>query len=179
MNLITPQYLSECFDYNKNTGELFWKARPIHHFKSVKGQQTFNGQFAGKKAGRANNRGYLRIAISGKETLNHRIVIALETGVMPTDEVDHINGIRTDNRHENLRVVSRQTNAKNMKLNINNTSGISGVSWNKRKSKWKSVIWMNCVEKHLGYFDSIIDAFNARVIAEVKMGYHKNHGRIP
>ncbi|HFI4510044.1 TPA: HNH endonuclease [Escherichia coli] len=105
--------------------------------------------------------------------------MALEIGVMPTDEVDHINGIRTDNRYENLRVVSRQTNAKNMKLNINNTSGISGVSWNTRKSKWKSVIWMNCVEKHLGYFDSIIDAFNARVIAEVNMGYHKNHGRIP
>lgn len=50
MNFITPQYLSECFDYNKNTGELFWKARPIHHFNSLKGQQTFNGQFAGKKS---------------------------------------------------------------------------------------------------------------------------------
>lgn len=49
MNFITPQYLSECFDYNKNTGELFWKARPIHHFNGLKGQQTFNGQFAGKK----------------------------------------------------------------------------------------------------------------------------------
>lgn len=179
MNFITAQYLSECFDYNKNTGELFWKARPIHHFKSLKGQQTFNGQFAGKKSGRVNSTGYFRITVSGKDMLNHRIVIALETGVIPTDEVDHINGIRTDNRYENLRVVSRQINSKNMKLYTTNTSGISGVSWNKRKSKWKSVIWFNCVEKHLGYFDSIIDAFNARVIAEVNMGYHKNHGRVP
>lgn len=77
MNFITPKYLYECFDYNKNTGELFWKARPIHHFKSLKGQQTFNGQFAGKKSGRVNSTGYFRVTISGKDMLNHRIVIAL------------------------------------------------------------------------------------------------------
>lgn len=58
----------------------------------------------------------------------HRVIWQLHNGFVAVDvDVDHINGVRTDNRIENLRAVTRAVNQRNQKLHKSNTSGIAGV----------------------------------------------------
>jgi len=95
----------------------------------------------------------------------------------PQDEIDHINGIRTDNRLVNLRSVTHRENQKNIKRSTCNTSGRVGVRWEGHRSKWRSAIKVDGREKHLGSFDSFAEASAARKAAEIKYGFHKNHGR--
>lgn len=78
------------------------------------------------------------------------------------DCIDHINGVRDDNRIENLREVTRQQNAFNTKA--------KGYCWCKNKNKWKSEITHNYKKKHLGYFDKEEDASDAYLAA--KKIYH-------
>lgn len=52
------------------------------------------------------------------------------------------------------------------KKQINNTSGITGVYWNKERNKWKSIIQLNNKQKFLGYFDTKKEAIKARKDAE-------------
>ncbi len=95
----------------------------------------------------------------------------------PRDQIDHINGVRTDNRIGNLRSVTSRENSRNLKLPTNNTSGRIGVMWSGRDSKWLAVIQVDGGKKHLGYFDNFEDASNARKAAELKYDFHENHGR--
>lgn len=91
-------------------------------------------------------------------------------------EIDHINHIRTDNRIENLRLVSRLTNMKNKSMYANNSSGVTGVRWDSRFGEWISRITTNGKIIYLGSFDNINDAITARNVAEAKIGFHDNHG---
>lgn len=60
----------------------------------------------------------------------HRILWELIYGDCSSDlTVDHINGIRSDNSVDNLRLVSKRANCRNSKMNSNNTSGVAGVSY--------------------------------------------------
>ncbi len=99
------------------------------------------------------------------------------TGAMPEEHIDHINGIRDDNRWENLRPVNRATNQKNMKLFANNTSGVPGVRKSPNGLKWVSRIFTEGKEVHLGTFKNKEDAVAARKKAEIDYGVHANHGR--
>jgi hypothetical protein len=66
--------------------------------------------------------------------------------------IDHINGIRDDNRWINLRTATRQENCYNRGKQLNNKSGYKGVSWNNSRSKWVAQIVINGKKKHLGLF---------------------------
>jgi hypothetical protein len=76
------------------------------------------------------------------------------TGKWPELEVDHINRIRDDNRWCNLRDVSRAINAQNMPLYKNNTSGHTGVCWNKKFNKWQVLCRANGKQVYGGLFDN-------------------------
>jgi len=82
--------------------------------------------------------------------------------------VDHINGCKNDNRKKNLRNVSQTDNTKNKSVPINNTSGHVGVCFHKNMKKWMARIGVNNKNIFLGYFDTFIDAVDARVEAENK-----------
>lgn len=84
--------------------------------------------------------------------------------------VDHKNHKTTDNRKSNLRIVTNSQNCMNRKLVINNTSGVTGVSWDKKSNKWHSRIGINNKEISLGFFSDFNEAVNVRKQAEQK--YH-------
>lgn len=120
--------------------------------------------------------GYKRGEIRGVSLLAHRVIWALEHGDWP-DEVDHINGDRSDNRISNLRAVDRAQNGKNLSLQARSKSGRIGVTWYAAYQKWVAGIVVNRKQFHLGYFATIEEAAAARAEAEARFGFHKNHGR--
>jgi len=92
-------------------------------------------------------------------------------------DMDHINGDRRDNRLSNLRVVTNSENRKNSKLQVNNTSGVPGVAWDKGRGKWAAYIKVNSKRVALGRFSCFWRAVIARRNAEVYFGFHINHGK--
>jgi len=92
--------------------------------------------------------------------------------------IDHINGIKDDNRINNLRDVTRSQNHQNRKLAKHNTSGVIGVYWRSDTNKWAAQINSNNKRLVLGCYTNKQDAINARRLAEKNLGFHSNHGRI-
>lgn len=113
-DLPDPSYLHECFEYNPRTGCLKWrKRRPLAHFKSQHGSDTWHGRYPGAIAGTANHPdGYVRVRLGSRKALAHRIIWVLMTGE-EAPEIDHRNGIRNDNRWRNLRAATSQQNTWN------------------------------------------------------------------
>ena len=109
----------------------------------------------------------------------HRLIWKLVTGRDPETEIDHINGVRTDNRWLNLREVSIQGNGRNMQRQKRNLSGTTGVLWDASRERWAAAIVVDYVTIHLGRFVELNDARNARKAAEKQYNFHKNHGRCP
>lgn len=109
---------------------------------------------------------------------NNKLKLHLHVFILGNKEgfiVDHINRDRTDCRKQNLRHVTHQKNAINKGRQSNNTSGHVGVSWDKSRNKWESHIKLNNNKKHLGRFDNIDDAIEARLKAELKyFGFNVN-----
>ena len=152
------------FDYNLTTGTLKYR-------------HTVGGNRKGAVAGSLHKNGYRYVVISGYSYLEHRIADAMYSGYWSTTDIDHINGVRNDNRIENLRRCGRKENSKNRKMPKNNTKGIVGVYWHKDEQKWNPQIRVDWKLKNLGYFDDFFEACCARKSAERKYNFHENHGR--
>tara|TARA_R110000796_G_scaffold150874_1_gene267480 strand:- start:72 stop:563 length:492 start_codon:yes stop_codon:yes gene_type:complete len=73
--------------------------------------------------------------------------------------VNHINFNRTDNRLDNLEIVTQRENS-NLK-HIKSSSEYVGVHWYKQRKKWKASIRLNGKRKHLGYFTNELEASEA------------------
>ena len=141
------------------------------------------GRFkAGTIATSRHNKGYLQVQFSkdGRKFhyLAHRVAWLLHTGEDPGDmEIDHIDGQRSRNIFSNLRLVGRQENSRNMSKFKSNTSGVTGVYWDKEKGKWMARITDHGKLQNLGYFYDKFEAIRARKSAENRLGYHPNHGK--
>lgn len=167
----------EYFDYDGEN--LVWKMRPLSHFSEVRIMNKCNTQYAGDVAGCIDEGGcwYVVLRINGLRHLAHRVIWEMVNGKIPEGmQIDHINHVRTDNRINNLRLVSIQCNQKNLSMNKRNKTGITGVTINK-DGKYFSQIGFLGKTKSLGYYDNIFDAACARRSAEISLCYHDNHGR--
>lgn len=82
--------------------------------------------------------------------------------------VDHINGNKLDNRKSNLRICTQEQNHLNHKNYATNNSGYPGVGWYKKANKWRARIQIQGNEIHLGLFESLDDAIQARQQAEIE-----------
>lgn len=171
------EYLQACFHYDHYTGVLTWKERPRSHFVSSRSYGIFNTRYAGMIAGTPHNSGYRQVSVTPGRYLVHRVAWAVYYSDWPTLDIDHINGIRTDNRIINLRDVSRQTNGRNAFRRPSNTSGQNGVTWDKRRGKWLAQTHVLGKHHHLGSFDDIADAVAARQRANEQFGFSPRHGQ--
>lgn len=164
--------------YDADTGQFVWLARPREMFQSDRIFNSWNAKLAGQIAGVASKRdGYLRIGLLGKDYLSHRLAWKMHFGTDPTGQIDHIDGVRTNNRIANLRDVTNAENQRNAKRPLNNTSGVVGVAWHAQRQKWRARITVDGVTRSLGLFQSHSDATAARKTAETFFRFHPNHGR--
>ena len=99
------------------------------------------------------NHGYVNFKVGKQKFLAHRIAWYMTYGKWPAGEIDHINGVKTDNRIINLRDVQRQTNIHNQsRPQKGNRSGYLGVMWAVQRKTWFARIAVNGKRKHLGTF---------------------------
>lgn len=160
------EYLSECFEYQPETGKLFWKARPRVHFASEQSSEWWNKRFAGAEAFTAvTSSGVRHGAVDGVLYLAHRIVWKLNARLEPPTTIDHVDRDKLNNRFENLRIATNQENCRNRSVNSNNTSGALGVY--RRGSKWVARICVSGRDCFLGAFVDKQDAVVCRRAAEV------------
>jgi hypothetical protein len=136
---ITSAKAHELFDYSN--GVLYWKTSPR------------NG-WTGKPVNHKTSNGYLKAKVDGKLIPVHRLVWLLHYGDTP-ELIDHINGIRHDNRIENLRICNDSENARNRAKSSNNTSGYQNVVWNKSNRNYNVQITVNKRKMHIGVFDDV------------------------
>lgn len=109
--------------------------------------------YNGSVAGILDKDGYIVIGIQGKIYKAHRLAWLASFGNIPSDmQIDHINGIKSDNRLVNLRLATLSQNKHNSKLQCNNTSGVKGLSYNKQRGKWVARVTINGKVNHLGMF---------------------------
>lgn len=105
---------------------------------------------------------YFKSSINGKNVWLQRFLENAFNG----EYVDHQNNDFNDYRKSNLRICDNSENNRNIGLKKNNTSGVTGVSWDKRLMKWRARITIHGQEKHLGVFSNKQDAINTRLQAE-------------
>lgn len=163
--MLTQERVRELFTYNETTGYL------------LRNTKAGNSK-VGDKAGSLDIKsGYLKLTVDYKQTANHRVIWLYVYGYLPK-YIDHINGNRNDNRLENLREVTVTENNRNKSISKNNKSGYNGISFDTSRNKWIVSIHFKEGLKHLGRFDLLEDAIKVRKEAEIKYGFHENHGRI-
>lgn len=138
--------------------------------------KTNRNQVIGEQVGTLSSEGYLIIQIEKVKYYAHRLAYFLLTGEQPVS-VDHVNGLRTDNRAVNLRAATRCQNVYNMKKTIRNRSGHKNIHWNNRSQKWDVHMHANKKSHWGGCYSSIEDAVEASNALRIKLhGEFANHG---
>ncbi|WP_209599399.1 HNH endonuclease [Ruegeria sp. HKCCSP351] len=168
---VTVEYLRGAVRYDPETGLFYWLWRPDQ-------TDNRNRKYAGKRAFTTLSvRGEYVCRIDGRLVGANRAAIALIKGRWPENDVEHINGVKTDNRYVNLRECTQAENRRNYPRQSNNTSGTTGVVWDKRKERWIARIKVDGRMIWLGRHLDKDDAIAARKAAEAKYGFDPMHGR--
>lgn len=169
--LPNQDFLRECFSYNRRSGEMIWRERPLKHFVDKRACRSWNTRYAGRPAGRIatyidSNTKYVVVGLGSREYPVHRIIWKLVSGDDPTAEIDHKDQNGLNNRWRNLREATRSQNATNMGgLRPNNTSGYKGIYWHARERRWEAKIRAHGKRIYLGSFITKEKAYEAYVAA--------------
>lgn len=140
--------------------------RQLLNYDPMTGQIT--RRIDGSVATHAHPRGYLSLNVKRRAWLAHRLVWLYMTGRWPEHQIDHINGVRTDNRWANLRDVTATVNYQNQRIarSNNRSCGLLGVTWDKSRGKWKASIRTETGDVYLGRFDDAETAHQAYLAAK-------------
>lgn len=158
-DVITAEQLRQIAMYQPDTGIFTWKIT-----RSSVAQ-------AGTEFGSWDLHGYKTVRINRKSYKLHRLAWLYVHGEMPKNDIDHINGIRHDNRICNLRDVTRKTNLENKtKLNtVKKYTSLIGAYFDPKKNVFYSRISINNKSVHLGSFDTEEKAHQAYIDAKRKL----------
>jgi len=162
---VTQAQVLEWLHYDPLTGLFRWRNGPFKRSKK------------GKVAGSL-SRGYIKIDLWNRRYRAHRLVWLYVHGEFPPDQLDHIDGNRTNNRISNLRLASIQINMRNQKVCTRNKSGVIGVYFAPSQASWCASITTDSKRISRVDFDDFFEAVAWRKSAEIKHGYHRNHGRL-
>lgn len=91
----------------------------------------------------------------------HQVILDIPEGKV----CDHINRDKSDNRRNNLRIVTQQKNTQNSSIRNDNKTGCTGVAYYKNLDKYRAYITINQKQINLGYFEDINQAILARLEA--------------
>lgn len=144
--------LREIFDADLERGSIAWKRVSKYHGEKV-------GTEAGTPVPNQSGKVYWVIAINRRRYKRSRIIFALANGRWPTGQVDHVNGISTDDRIGNLREATVTQNAWNHKRRarrINLPMGVRSLA----SGRYQARIACNKVMHHLGSFATVAEAAN-------------------
>lgn len=169
-NAYTKEFFETLFEYRE--GVLYWKSRPEDHFQTKRRCQGWNDRFAGKLAGSLDNWGYWIISFTYKgrsHKIKRAVVVLAMWGRKAQKDmvIDHINGTKTDDRIENLRITTQLNNARNTKLPCTNKTGCKGVRFH--NGKWEAHLTIEKQWVHLGRFLTYEEAFQFRKAKEVEV----------
>lgn len=141
----------EVLKYDPHTGVFTWRTN-----------EKVSAKVRGKVAGTFHNKGYRQIKINGSWFLAHRLAWLISEGEDPGDlQVDHINGLKHDNRRENLRLVTQSENQHNQRR-------AKGCGFHNQHKKWRAQIVLNGKQYHLGLYSTEEEARAAYIEAKAK-----------
>lgn len=157
--------------YDPMTGNMTWRV------------SKKNGVKIGDEAGSimksdGKRTSYRKVTICGETLLAHRIAWALHYGKWPKGEIDHEDGNGLNISIGNLRDVTPTVNKQNSRMYASNTSGFTGVYWDKHRRKWQVEIKVSGKKVYLGRFATIEQASAAYENAKVLHEFHQLHGTV-
>lgn len=154
----------EILDYDSATGIFTWKQR--------RGSASAGDVAGSATAIKGRRTSYCAIQINRKLYQAHRLAwIIVHGNIDSCMVIDHINGESTDNRIENLRLVSQRQNMRNRRISKKNKSGYSGVHWCKTTEKWVASGRPDGKQTTLGKFKTKEDAVACRKKFEESFGF--------
>lgn len=162
MRELTAARLRQLVAYDPISGLFEWRSL------------RFSAICPGSRAGRLNDRGYVVFKLDQREYRAHRLAWLYVTGSWPVNQIDHINGDRSDNRFSNLRDVDGHVNAQNKRVAAStNRTGLLGVIHRPRNTKRPFVARVQAGDQvlHIGSFVTAAEAHLAYV--EVKRRVHE------
>ena len=158
---LTAELVRELLHYDPDTGRFAWRLG------------RFGTRGAGGRAGYADPRGYRKICVEGRQYWEHRLVWLYVNGMWPSDQIDHVNGIKGDNRIANLREATVSENGSNQRqARSDNKTGLLGVSWNKQHKKFVAKIDLAGKRSNLGYFPTAEEGHAAYLKAKRELHSH-------
>ena len=158
-HLLTADSLRAMLDYSPSTGLFTWK-------------KNRGSALAGSNAGNINSNGYLTVGLIGGKFRLHRLVWLHYYGHWPVGTVDHLNGLRTDNRLCNLRDVPQCINMQNRRSpSKSNVCGVLGVYWSDRRNGFMASIKLQGKQKRRGPYKTKERAYSAYI--DMKRVHHE------
>lgn len=153
--------------FTYRNGKLYWKVKAAAH--------TVIGSEAGCYD---KSSGYVLVRYKRRLRRAHCIIWEMHNGPIPKGMlIDHLDRVRTNNHIGNLRLGGQDLNQKNRSKQFNNSSGITGISWDKERSKWNAKIQVGGKTINLGRFTDLDEAARVRYQAEKDYGFTPTHGK--
>lgn len=165
--MLTYEQANELFHYEPSSGKLFWRERRSSKIPENMEANSVDNRYK-----------YLRVNVGGKLHMVHRVIaVLMGVKLRKNDFVDHIDHDRQNNRWENLRIVTKEGNTKNLSMYKKNKLGVTGVYQQKDSHRFIAHIRVNGRKMHLGCFKTLEEAIIVRKSAEFLYGFHPNHGQ--
>jgi hypothetical protein len=152
------EFLRECFSYNPETGELRWRRRPLHHFINEHRANNWNAKYAGHSGARHGRYLVFNANYQGStvRVFAHRVAFKIMTGRDPSEQIDHVNGVGSDNKWVNLREATQVQNMRNQFRSRHLPRGVIAIG-----NKFVAQATMGKTTKYLGRHDTPAEAHAA------------------